>query len=420
MRLVKTIGLVLAAVLVVGCATAAPRPSSGAPGFSEARLQAVSSSIRDDVKRGVYPGAVALVVRDGQVVLSDVTGMQDPKSGAAMRADSIFRIASMTKPIVSVAVMILVEEGKVGLSAPASRYLPELKGLKVGVERKDASGADVLDEVPALREPTVQDLLRHTSGFTYGFFGKSPVKQRYVDAKMAGDPTMTTASFLERLARLPLAYQPGTTWEYSVSTDVLGALVERVSGKGLDAFLAERITGPLRMKDTGFSVESANHGRIAEPFEVDPDTKAKVTPSNVRTPPSFKSGGGGLVSTAADYARFARMLLNGGELDGVRILSPKVVEYMTSNQLGPDIVRTAAYFPGAGYGFAFGFAVRTSEGGPAVPGSVGDLTWSGSMGTTFFIDPKEKLVAILLVQRPMAAMGPTWQRFRTMVYAALE
>jgi CubicO group peptidase (beta-lactamase class C family) len=420
MRHVRALGAVLAAIVATGCATAPSRPPPGMGGVSGERLQALSSSIRDDVKRGAYPGAVALVVRGGEVVLSEVAGVQDPRSGAPMRADSIFRVASMTKPVVGVAAMILVQEGKVGLADPVSRYLPELKGLKVGVVKKDAAGAEVLEEVPALREPTVQDLLRHTSGFTYGFFGKTPVKQRYVEAGIPYGPGLTTAAFLERLSKIPLAYQPGTTWEYGVSFDVLGVLVERVSGKGLDAFVAERITGPLRMKDTGFSVAPAGHGRIAEPFGVDPDSKAKVVVSEVRTPPKFLSGGGGLVSTAADYARFAQMLLNGGELDGVRILSPKIVEYMTADQLGPGVVRTAGYLPGPGYGFGLGFAVRTSEGGPAAPGSVGDFVWNGSMGTMFFVDPREKLVAVLLVQRPMEAMGPTWRRFRTMVYAALE
>jgi CubicO group peptidase (beta-lactamase class C family) len=412
------------AVFLAGCAATSAQAGpakGGSDGVSSARLRALTSSVRDDVKNGVYPGAVMMLVRDGNVVLSEAIGVQDPRSGTPMKADSIFRIASMTKPIVSVGTMILVEEGKILLSDPVSRWLPELKGLKVGLEKKDASGADVLEEVPAQREMTVQDLLRHTSGLTYGIFGRSLVKQKYVDANFFGDPALTLAEFVRRLSKLPLAYQPGTTWEYSHSTDVLGAVLEKASGQPLDVFLAQRIFGPLGMKDTGFSVDAAKHGRIAEPFEVDPDTKAPARVADVRNAPSFLSGGSGLVSTAADYARFAQMLLNGGELDGVRILSRKTVEFMTSDQLGPGIARNALYFPGPGYGFGLGVAVRTSEGGPAAPGSVGDYTWSGASGTNFFVDPKERLVWIWMMQRPnMTAGGNVWRKYRSMVYGALE
>jgi CubicO group peptidase (beta-lactamase class C family) len=232
-----------------------------------------------------------------------------------MKLDSIFRIASMTKPIVSVGAMMLVEEGKLFLADPVSKYLPELKGLKVGVEEKDAAGQAVLKEVAAVREMTVQDLLRHTSGFTYGIFGKSLVKQRYVDAKVDNDRNQTNSEQVGRLAKLPLAYQPGTTWEYSVSTDVLGAVIERVTGQTLDVFLSERILKPLGMKDTGFSVDPAQHARIAEPFPVDPETKSPVVLRDVRTPPRFLCGGACMVSTATDYYRFLQMLLNGGELE---------------------------------------------------------------------------------------------------------
>jgi CubicO group peptidase (beta-lactamase class C family) len=413
--------LALAAVLV-GCATTTTVTSPAREGgVSSSRLQALTAAARDDIKRGLYPGAVVLVMRNGSVVLSEAVGIQDPKSGAAMKADSIFRIASMTKPIVSVGAMILVEEGRVSLTDPVSRYLPELKGLRVAVEKKDASGTDVLEEVPAQREMTIHDLLRHTSGLTYGIFGRSLVKQKYKEAGFFGDPTLTGAAFVDRLSKLPLAYQPGSTWEYSHSTDLLGVVLERVSGQPLDAFLSQRIFGPLRMKDTGFFVEAAKQGRIAEPFEIDPDTKAPVRAGDLRAAPKFLSGGGGLVSTAGDYARFAQMLLNGGEVDGVRILSRKTVEFMTSDQLGPGVARNALYFPGPGYGFGLGFAVRTSEGGPATPGSVGDYSWSGAFGTTFFVDPKEGLVSIWMMQRPnMVAGADIWRRYRSMVYATLE
>ncbi len=412
--------LATAVALQAHGAPAPSRKDARVPAVSSSRLQALASRVREDVQKGAYPGAVVQVVRNGAVVLSEAIGVQDPKSGAPMKTDSIFRIASMTKPIVSVGAMVLVEEGKIGLGDAVSKYLPELKDLKVGVEKKDASGTAVLEEVPAQREMTVQDLLRHTSGLTYGFFGRSLVKQKYLEAKV-GSRDQTGAEFLQRLSKLPLAWQPGTTWEYGHSTDVLGALIERVSGQTLDVFLAERVLKPLRMKDTGFYVDPPRHGRIAEPFENDPDTKAKANVPDVRSPPKILSGGGGMVSTAGDYGRFAQMLLGGGELDGVRILSRKTVELMTSDHLGANVARTALYFPGPGYGFGLGFAVRVSEGGPSYAGSVGDYRWTGLFGTFFFVDPKEKLVAIWMMQRTdFFANAAIWNRYRSLVYAALE
>jgi CubicO group peptidase (beta-lactamase class C family) len=327
----------------------------------------------------------------------------------------------MTKPVVSVGAMVLVEEGKIGLGDPVSRYLPELTGLKVGVEKRDATGALVLEEVAAQREMTVEDLLCHTSGLTYGYFGRSLVKQKYLEAKVYGDRSQTNAEHVRRLSKLPLAHQPGTTWEYSHSTDVLGALIEKVSGLTLDVYLAERIFKPLRMKDTGFFVEQSQQGRIAEPFDVDPDTKLPTRVPDVRTLPQLLSGGSGLVSTAGDYARFAQMLLNGGELDGVRILSRETVAFMTSDRLGPGVSRTSPMFPGPEYGFGFGVSVRTSEGAPSSLGSPGAYGWIGFYGTYFFVAPKDKLVAIWMIQRMNLAANLSMNAsFRTLVYAALE
>ncbi|HEY6104839.1 MAG TPA: serine hydrolase domain-containing protein, partial [Anaeromyxobacteraceae bacterium] len=416
--------LVLAAssaALLAGCASVPPREDARSYGVSGARLQRLAATVRDDVQKGTYPGAVVMIARNGTVVFSDAFGVQNPRTGAPMKVDSIFRIASMTKPIVSVGVMTLVEDGRVQLGDPASKYLAELKGLKVGIEKKDASGNDVLEEVQAQREMTVQDLLRHTSGLTYGIFGRSAVKQKYLEAKVDGDPNQTNAELVRRLSKLPLAYQPGTTWEYGRSTDVLGALIERVSGQTLDVFLAERILKPLRMNDTGFHVDPSQHGRIAEPFDLDPDTKAPARVAAVLTPPQLLSGGGGMVSTAGDYLRFAQMLLNGGELDGARILSRKTVELMTSDHLGTGVARTALYFPGPGYGFGLGFAVRTAAGESAVPGSIGDYYWPGLYGTLFFVDPKEKLIGIWMMQRVNQPTNQViWRRFKSQVYAAID
>jgi len=418
MRKIFTLVLPLA---LAACANMDTREGGQTYGVSEQRLKQLSAEIASDVQKGAIPGAVILVARDGKVVYTDAIGLQDPKSGAPMKQDAIFRLASMTKPIVSVGAMALVEDGKILLTDPVSKYLPELKGMKVGVEKKDAAGNAVLEEVPTNREMTIQDLLRHTSGITYGFFGKSLVKQQYLDAKVGIDPTETLTEYLERLSKLPLAYQPGTTWEYGSSTTVLGAVIERVSGQTLDVFLSERILKPLGMKDTGFWVDTAQQGRIAEPLAVDPDTKAPARVRDVRVPPRLLCGDGCMVSTASDYYRFLQMLLNGGELDGIQILSRKSVELMTSDQLGTGIAHAPLYFPGPGYGFGLAFAVRTAPGEAASLGSVGDYWWVGVYGTSFFVDPKERLIGIYMMQRPnVIADLNFWSRFRTGVYSALK
>jgi CubicO group peptidase (beta-lactamase class C family) len=395
---------------------AATASSEPALSFSPERLARISEVMRERVAAGRMPGGVLLIARDGQVVLEEAIGALDPKTSAPMPKDAIFRIHSMTKPIVSAAVMMLVEEGKVQLTDPASKYFPELKTLQVGVEKQRPDGSKALELVPAQREMTVQDLLRHTSGLTYGIFGKSLVKDEYLKAKVDARD-VTSDELIARLAKVPLHYQPGTTWEYSRSTDVLGVLVERVSGQSLDAFLQKRILGPLKMNDSGFWVEDATqHARIAQPFELDPDTKQPVDLVDVRTKPSFFSGGGGLVSTARDYLRFAQAMLNGGTLDGARILAPHTVRLMASDHTGG--IRGPGYVPGPGYGFGLGFAVRIAEGEAVMPGSVGDYSWGGYAGTTFWVDPKERLVALWLMQAP-GARAEIRTLFRTLVYSAL-
>ena len=309
----------------------------------------------------------------------------------------------MTQPIVSVAAMMLVEEGKIFLADPVSKYLPELANLKIGVERSDATGKNILEVVAATREMTIHDLLRHTAGFTYGFEGKSLVKDAYKKNRLDG-AELTGADWIEKLSRVPLQSQPGTKWEYSIATDVLGLLLERVSGQSLDVLLAERIFRPLAMKDTAFSVESATLSRVAEPFEIDPVWKIKVMLNDVEKTPARFSGGGGAVSTADDYLRFAQMLLNGGELDGVRILSPKTVDYMLADQLSGVRAAlpsgSAAPGPRPGYGFGLGFAIRTELGEASTLGTPGIADWSGLGGTSFWIDPKEKLAVIWMAQAP--------------------
>ena len=376
--------------------------------LSAQRLARIGEALGADIKNGIIPGAVALVVRNGTVAYHKAFGFSDREKQRPMLPDSIFRIASMTKPMVSVAIMMLVEEGRIRLVNPVSTYLPEMRGLKVGVEKTDKAGKRKLDSQAARREMSVQDLLRHTSGLTYGQFGDSLVKAAYRKAKVF-DADQTTAEFITKLSKLPLQNQPGEVWDYSMSTDVLGCIVEVVAGLDLDRFIAERITGPLGMRDTGFMVSAKDADRIAE-AQVDPKTGERPPMSRTLTRrPKFLSGGGGMVSTAPDYLRFAQMLLGGGEREGVRILSRKSVELMRSDHLPPGIAFSAttraqfeesAPIPEFGQGFGLGFCVRKEAGLNPVPGSVGDFYWSGVHGTYFWIDPSEQLIGILMLCAP--------------------
>jgi CubicO group peptidase (beta-lactamase class C family) len=323
--------------------------------------------------------------------------MRDKAKGAPMTKDAIFRIYSMTKPFTSVAAMMLAEEGKFRLNDPLWRHLPALKDLKVGIEKPGPEGgAPTLDIVTATRQPTVQDLLRHTSGLTYGVFGRGAVKTLYNQAGVGrGDDT--NEQLVEKLGKLPLMYQPGSAWEYSHSTDVLGRLVEVASGMPLDQFFQERIFTPLGMKDSGFFVPTEKLDRLAQTGP-HPETGQVERVLDPTKPPKYHSGGGGGVSTTLDYLRFCRMMLNGGELDGVRLLGRKTVELMTSDHLLD--MKGPSFLPGPGYGFGLGFAVRTEAGGPAAPGSVGEYYWGGLAGTHFWVDPKEKLIAVFMIQAP--------------------
>jgi CubicO group peptidase (beta-lactamase class C family) len=425
----KSITTAIIAVCLAFSAVAQPLPKAGNPeevGFSSERLKRLTEVIRAEVDKGAIPGAVMLVARNGKITHYEALGFMDREEKVAMKPESIFRIASLSKPITSVAIMMLVEEGKILLESPVSLYLPEMKDLKVGIEKADAAGQPSLSSEPVRREMTVQDLLRHTSGLTYGIFGKSLVKQTYIDAKIF-DPGDNLAAFVSKLSQLPLAYHPGTTWDYSVSTDVLSRIVEVVSNMEFDKFVATRITKPLGMLDTGFYVASENHARIAEP-QVDASTGKRTPMRDVTKRPVFLSGGGGMVSTAMDYARFCQMLLNGGELDGVRILAPKTIAYMASDHLPPSIVfdpvavnQFGAISPMAerGQGFGLGFAVRTVAGRNALPGSPGEFYWVGATGPAFWIDPSEKLVAVWMVQTPIAQTRYYRGIFRNLVYQAM-
>ncbi|HEY8609562.1 MAG TPA: serine hydrolase domain-containing protein [Noviherbaspirillum sp.] len=397
-----------------------PLPGYAARRFIPERLDAMTRRMRTDIDTGRIPGVVMLVAHRGEVVYREALGMQDPDSGVRMTPETIFRIYSMTKPIVSVAAMMLVEQGRLLLTDPVEQYLPELAGLRVGVERPGAEGRPVLALEPARAPITVQDLLRHTAGFTYGIFGDSLVKAEYRQAGL-GTPRASSDEFIRTLGQLPLMYQPGTVWEYSHATDVLGVLVERISGQSLDECLRQKILAPLGMRDSGFWVEPEQQHRIAEPFATDPVTGAAVRLNQPRRRPAFLGGGGGMMSTIDDYLRFAAMLANGGTLDGARLIGRKTLQLMTADHLGslPGARSGQNFLPGPGYGFGLGFAVRNGEGDAPIPGSAGDFTWSGLAGTYFWVDPQEQLVAILMMQAPEQRTHYR-QLFRNLVYAALD
>lgn len=387
------------------------RTSPERVGLSGERLERIGQTLQRDIAQGKLPGAVALVARHGKVAYWEAFGSRTP-GGPAMERDDVFRIASMTKPIVSVAVMMLAEEGRFVLSDPISKFIPSLARLQVAVPR-----GGQLDLEPARAEITLQDLLRHTSGLTYSF-RLNHLQMLYADAQkdFLG---MSNAEVIEALAKLPLAFHPGTVWEYSHSTSVLGYLVEVISGLPLGEFLRERVLGPLGMHETGFHVPEAKWHRLAEAGP-DPASGQSMPLRPVKYKPKFEEGGGGLVSTAGDYVRFAQMLLNGGELEGVRLLGPKTVGWMTSDHLGP-IPRNPVFYPGPGHGFGLGFAVRTSAGVSPYAGSVGEYSWTGSAGTAFWVDPQEQLIGLLMVQLPqvLPLLMEYWIKIRNPVLQAI-
>jgi len=380
-------------------------------GLSTPRLQRLMDALKAEVHKKRLPGAVAVVARHGKTALLQSVGQLDPATGEAMRLDARFRIYSMTKPIVSVAAMMLVEQGRLLLSDTVARHLPEFADQQV----MDADG----NLQPVQRDATVHDLLRHTAGMTYEFLGASPVQRQYTQLRI-GSRQQTLADFTRQLAGLPLMFEPGSVFEYSRATDVLGRVIEVVSGQNLPDFLREQIFEPLAMPDTAFTVPAAYHGHIAEPFARDPDGGMQMRVIDVRTDAALASGGGGLISTAQDYARFLQFMLNRGELDGVRLLGPRTVDFMTCDHLGDIPVAdtgTRALLP-PGHGFGLGFAVRKELGGAPVPGSVGTYFWGGLAGTTFFVDPALDLFGILMLQAPNQR---EYYRmlFRSMVYAAV-
>jgi CubicO group peptidase (beta-lactamase class C family) len=389
-----------------------PQTKPESLGLSPARLQQMSDAFKREIDKGTLPGATVMVARRGQIGWFEALGRQSPAAATPMTHDSIFRIFSMTKPIVSIGIMMLLEDGHFILGDPVAKFIPEFAGQKVGVENNGK-----LDLVPLKRPMTIQDLLRHTSGITYDHTGNSLVQQLYQQSRLRSRK-ISNAEHAALVASLPLMSQPGDVWNYSRSTDILGRIIEVVSGKTLSAFLTERILAPLQMTETAFHTGAENAGRLAEPFPTDPWSGEKVQLFNMLEKPVMESGGGGLVSTTMDYARFCQMLLNGGALDGIRIIGRKSLQLMASDHLGPHVKVDSPLMP-AGHGFGLGFAVRTHEGMAPFPGSAGQFFWSGMAGTFFFIDPAEEMFAVFMMQ------GPGQREYirsvlRSLVYAAVK
>jgi CubicO group peptidase (beta-lactamase class C family) len=407
----------LAGALALGltaCAVAPIAPPQQPLQADNARLNQVMTWVKADVDKGRYPGAVVLVMRDGKMLLHEAVGWADKERNVPMARDSIHPIASSTKLITTVAALRLFEQNRLRIMAPVASYLPELANLRVA--KRDATGNPNLAETaPSARQPTVHDLMTHRAGFTYFFFPKNALRDRYRELGIDRIDTDAAPEMLRKLATLPLAFEPGTSFEYSIATDLLGHIVERVTGQPLDQALNELVLQPLKMNDTSFHVSGAALARFARPAANDPDMWVFQW-LDVTKPPKRFSGGAGMASTASDYARLLQMVLNEGELDGVRLLSPATVRWAMSNQVGTT--RGVAH-PGDGYSWNLFNPVRVAQGGPLFPGSIGDIFWGGITGPRYFVDPEQKLVGVFFMQRP-SERGAVHAEFRAGVYGALR
>jgi CubicO group peptidase (beta-lactamase class C family) len=409
-------------------ATDLPTASPQSQGLSKERLSRIHDVMQQEIAANRMPGAVVLVARKGAIVYAEATGWQDKNAGTPLKRDAIFRAYSMTKPLVSVVTMMLVEEGRLQLTDPVSKFFPQLANLQVLSNPADPNSP----REPAKRQITVQDLLRHTSGLTYGEFTRfAGVKAAYDDAGLFSSKVpmaalaLTPAAQIDAFAKAPLVWQPGTTFDYSLSTDLLGRVLEQVSGKLLGELLDEKLIKPLGMKDTQFVVPAAKASRIAEPLKIDPSTGGPMMAVlDITKPTGNQSGGAGISTTADDYLRFCQMLLNGGTLDGRRYLSRTTIALMTSDHLGPKVatpVQPGEVLMGVqGYTFGLGFMVRQQQGISGVHGSEGDYAWGGVGGTFFWVDPKEQLVAVMMAQTPGAIRQVYRRMIKTLVYQALE
>ncbi|MFB9268199.1 serine hydrolase domain-containing protein [Bradyrhizobium erythrophlei] len=411
---------VAALVLLLGALGAhAGSPARGARSLSPEGLAKVSDYIRNEIVTGKIPGAILLLQQHGKLVYYENFGVRDVATQVSMSADTIFRLYSMSKPITSVAAMMLVEDGKLALNDPVAKYIPAFADMKVAVETRGEDGKLRQALEPLKRPVTILDLLRHTAGVPYGYYGGGPVNKLYADAGLfTGD--LSNAELVAKITALPLAEQPGTQWDYGHATDVLGRVIEVISGQSLFQFEKERLLDPLGMKETTFYVaDPANWPRIAEPMPGDRALSPINQIRDPRKPLKWQSGGGGMVGTVGDYARFAQMLLNGGTYEGRRYLKPETIALMASDHIGPEthIARDQNYYPGATSGFGLGFAVRTSV-PPNTSWPLGEYRWDGVAGTFFFIDPEDDLFGIFLVQTP-SQRGRIQLALKTLIYEAM-
>jgi CubicO group peptidase (beta-lactamase class C family) len=411
--------------------TMAAAPSAGAQGtfdipagahFNPEKLARIGDYFRDQIAQGKIPGAILLIEQHGKPVYHEFFGVRDVATKAPMTDDTIFRLFSMTKPITSVAAMMLIDEGKLRLDDPVAKYIPSFAKVSVGVEKKADNGEKTLELVPPNRPVTILDLMRQTSGITYGFYGDSMVRKAYAKAKIY-DGDFDNAEFAERIAQLPLAEQPGTLWDYGHSTDILGRVIEIVSGKSLLQFEKEKLLDPLGMTGTAFYVTDPEKQKlIALPVPNDHDFRVGFE-SSASVPMKWESGGGGMVSTMADLARFSQMILDGGKFDGKQIISPKAFELMSSDHVGPGsgVGRDYFYFPGDGFGFGLGFGVRTDPGNAKPPpaGSLGELKWDGASGCYFAVDRKQDMFFVLLEQTP-SERQKIQPAVKKLIYEAME
>ncbi|HZO39722.1 MAG TPA: serine hydrolase domain-containing protein [Methylomirabilota bacterium] len=412
--LLSLVVLLVVPVVVRAQPSAAPETV----GMSKERLARIGQALNGQIEAKSFPGAVVLVARKGRIAYFESFGQLDPKTGSPMTKDAIFRLYSMTKPFTSVAAMMLVEDGKLRLGDPVGMYLPQLAKLEVAVQGTDTNGKPTYTVVAAERPVTIYDLLRHTSGLVYGGFTRNEYVKDLYAKNNVGWASVTPSEQLEALAKAPLARQPGTAWEYSLSTDVVGRVVESVSGVPLGRFLDDRVFRPLGMSDTTFHLPADKVKRLAQPLATDRATGKPIVLHDVTVAPKNDAGGAGAAGSTADYGRFVQMLANGGQLDGKRLLAATTVRHMTSDHLGD--IKPAIPLLAPGYGFGLGFAVRRADGLNGLPGSAGEYNWGGAAGTGFWIDPKEQLVAVLMTQ----AQPGAWQRefrdlFRQLVYQAI-
>jgi len=424
LRSIVAMCLAVLAVPAVGLrADGLPRATPESVGMSSQRLARIAAALKQDIDNGRMPGAVIAIARRGKLVYYEAFGFLDKSKGTPMPKDAIFSIASMTKPVVAAAALTFYEENRLLVHEPVGTYLPPLKNMTVAVLRRDGSGNETFDREPARRQPTIQDLMRHTAGFTYGNQGTTALHKAYPGGSGNVAETMTGAEFIDALAKLPLHYQPGTKWDYSYGLDIVGLAIEGVAKQPLGRVLQDRIFGPLGMTDTAFTVPKEKVARIAKALPMDPVTGQPQTIRDQTLPWKFECGGGCLTSTALDYLRFAQMLLNRGAFEGTRVLGRKTVEYMTADHLGPDVdARSLHTFPVEhldGYGFGLGVAVRRVPGVAGIMGSPGDYRWSGAQGTLFWVDPKEELAVVYMAQTPGAIRAHYRQVIATLVQQAI-